>query len=187
MVEAKISDLWDPRKPYLRNLLIMTLTWQALGFTYSLISFELKYLPGDIFSNSYTSAVAEIVAKLGAGVVLMRLGMKPLFGLAFFISFLGAFNMVQLSSGQVDPLYASILIMMTKFGVSMGWVAAIICVIQLFPSNLAATAFGICNVCNKLASMTSPMVAEIAQPTPMIIVAVVTAVMGVLTQKFELN
>ena len=25
--EAKISDLWDPRKPYLRNLLIMTLTW----------------------------------------------------------------------------------------------------------------------------------------------------------------
>ena len=25
--EAKMSDLWDPRKPYLRNLLIMTLTW----------------------------------------------------------------------------------------------------------------------------------------------------------------
>ena len=27
VAEAKISDLWDPRKPYLRNLLIMTLTW----------------------------------------------------------------------------------------------------------------------------------------------------------------
>ena len=94
IAEAKISDLWDPKKPYLRNLLIMTMTWQALGFTYSLISFELKYLPGDIFSNSYTSAVAEIIAKLGAGVVLMRMGMKPLFAAAFFIAFIGAFNML---------------------------------------------------------------------------------------------
>ena len=70
---------------------------------------------------------------------------------------------------------------MTKFGVSMGWVAAIICLIQLFPSNLVATAFGICNVCNKLVAMTAPLVAEMPQPTPMIIVAVVTAIMGILT------
>ena len=123
-----MSDLWDPRKPYLRNLLIMALTWQALGFTYTLVSFELKYLPGDIFSNSYTSAVAEIIAKLGAGVVLMRLGMKPLFAAAFFIAFMGAFNLLQLSE-HADPLSASMLIMMTKFGVSMGWVAAIITLI----------------------------------------------------------
>ena len=72
----------------------MALTWQALGFTYILVSFELKYLPGDIFTNSYTSAVAEIIAKLGAGVVLMRLGMKPLFAAAFFIAFMGAFNLL---------------------------------------------------------------------------------------------
>ena len=81
-------------KPYFFNLLIMMLTWQALGFTYTLVSFELKYLPGDIFSNSYTSAIAEIFAKLGAGVVLLRVGMKPLFALSFFISFMGAFNLL---------------------------------------------------------------------------------------------
>lgn len=74
--------------------MIMTLTWQALGFTYTLVSFELKYLQGDIFMNSYNSAIAEIIAKLGAGVVLVRMGVKPLFAAAFFIAFLGAINLL---------------------------------------------------------------------------------------------
>lgn len=83
----------------------------------------MKYLQGDIFVNSYTSAVAEIIAKLGAGVVLIKLGIKPLFAAAFAIAFFGAANLLQLSE-VADPMYVSILIMMTKFGVSMGWVAA---------------------------------------------------------------
>jgi len=72
----------------------MMLTWQALGFTYTLVSFEMKYLQGDIFTNSYTSALAETVAKLGAGVVLMRLGTKTLFAMAFGIAFLGSFSLL---------------------------------------------------------------------------------------------
>lgn len=183
---ARVSDLWDLRKPYFYNLLIMTMTWQALGFTYTLVSFELKYLQGDIFVNSYTSAMAEIIAKLGAGVVLIRLGLKPLFAAAFFISFMGALNLLQLSE-HADPLFVGIFIMMTKFGVSMGWVAACLSLIELFPASLVATAFGICNVCNKLVSMIAPLVAEMAPPTPMTIVVIVTAIAGLLTQKFKLK
>ena len=164
----------------------MTITWQALGFSYTLINFELKYLPGDIYSNSYVSAIAEVIAKLGAGVVLMRLGMKPLFAAGFFIAFMGSFNLLYLGP-TVDPLFASMLIMMTKFGVSMGWVAASLCLIELFPASLVATAFGICNVCNKSVSMMGPLVAEVAPPTPMIIVATVCAIAGLLTQKFQLS
>ena len=164
----------------------MTLTWQALGFTYTLVSFELKYLQGDIFMNSYNSAIAEIIAKLGAGVVLIRLGVKPLFATAFIIAFLGAINLLQLSS-HADPIYASILIMMTKFGVSMGWVAACLSMIELFPSSLVATAFGICNVMNKSVAMIAPLVAEMPPPTPMLIVVAVTALAGLLTQQFKLN
>ena len=164
----------------------MTLTWQALGFAYTLVSFELKYLPGDIYSNSYTSAIAEIIAKLGAGFILMRVGFKPLFVLAFLISFMGAFNLLQTGS-DTDPMVASVLVMMTKFGVSMGWVAAILLTIELFPSSLVATAYGICNVLNKLVSMIAPLVAEIAPPTPMIIVAIITTIAGFLTQKFQIK
>ena len=133
--------------------------------------------------NSYASAGADIVAKLMAGVVLLRLGMKPLFAIAFLLAFTGSFNLLQLSE-HADPLYASVYIMLTKFGVSMGWVAACLCLIELFPASLVATAFGICNVCNKLASMTAPLVAEVEPPTPMLIVAIITAIAGLLTQKF---
>jgi len=157
-----------------------------LGFSGTLVSFEIKYLQGDIFVNSYTVAVAEIIAKLGAGVVLIRLGIKPLFAAAFLIAFLGAANLVQLSP-LADPMYASVLIMMTKFGVSMGWVAACLSMIELFPSSLVATAFGICNVMNKSVAMMAPLVAEVAPPTPMLIVAIVTAIAGLLTQKFQLE
>ena len=83
-------------------------------------------------------------------------------------------------------MFVSMLIMMTKFGVSMGWVPATLCLIDLFPSSLVATAFGICNVMNKLATMTAPMVAEVAPPTPMIIVAIITSIAGLLSQKFRL-
>merc|ERR1712060_417869 len=108
------------------------------------------------------------------------------FAAAFFIAFLGAINLLQLSA-HADPIYASVLITMTKFGVSMGWVAACLSMIELFPSSLVATAFGICNVMNKSVAMIAPLVAEVAPPTPMTIVAVVTAVAGLLTQKFEIN
>jgi len=47
-----------------------------------------------------------------------------------------------------------------------------------------ATAFGICNVMNKSVSMIAPLVAEVAPPTPMLIVAIVTSIAGLLTQKF---
>lgn len=84
-------------------------------------------------------------------------------------------------------MYASILIMMTKFGVSMGWVAASLSMIELFPSSLVATAFGICNVMNKSVAMIAPLVAEMPPPTPMLIVVTVTALAGVFTQQFRLN
>lgn len=146
----------------------------------------MKYLQGDIFFNSYNSALAEAVAKIGAGVVLMRMGTKPLFAMAFMIAFLGSFSLLQLQDDE-NPILVAVFIMMTKFGVSMGWVAACLCLIELFPASLVATAFGICNVSNKLVCMIAPIVAEIAPPTPMFIVAIVTFMAGFLTQKFQLN
>mmetsp|Transcript_12965 Transcript_12965/g.17466 ORF Transcript_12965/g.17466 Transcript_12965/m.17466 type:complete len:218 (+) Transcript_12965:944-1597(+) len=184
--DAKMSDLWDFNKPYLSNLLIMMLCWQALGFTNTLVSFEMKYLEGDIFINSYTAALAETIAKLGAGVVLVQLGTKPLFAAAFLIAFAGSLNLLNLTEGS-DPFLASVFIMMTKFGVSMGWVAACMCLIELFPASLVATAFGLCNVAAKLVCMVAPIVAEVKPPTPMMIVAVITAFAGLLSQKFKLQ
>ena len=181
-----MGDMWDPRKPYIGNLLIMMLCWQALGFTNTLVSFEMKYLEGDIFLNSFTAAFAETVAKLGAGVLLVKFGSKPLFAAAFLIAFMGATNLLLLHEGA-DAILASAFIMMTKFGVSMGWVAACMCLIELFPASLVATAFGLCNVSNKLVCMVAPIVAEVEPPTPMFIVSIITAIAGLLSQKFKLK
>ena len=185
-MQLQAEDLFDYKKPYLTNLVIMMLTWSALGFSYTLVAFELKYLDGDIFLNSYTVGLAETVARLLAGVILLRYGIKPLFAGAFSISVVGSITLVYMG-GAGGSLATSFNIMMTKFGVGMGWVAAFLSAIEIFPSELTGLVFGICNVCNKLVSLTAPMVAEMEPPTPLAMVAIVCTAATLLSQKFNLN
>lgn len=43
--------------------------WVTVGFSYYMVKFQLKYLPGNIYTNSVSSAGAEIGGIIGAGVV----------------------------------------------------------------------------------------------------------------------
>ena len=63
----------------------------------------MKYMEGDIFINSFTAAIAETVAKLAAGVLLVKFGTKPLFAASFLITFVGAGSLLILAEGA-DPL-----------------------------------------------------------------------------------
>ena len=42
----------------------MILVWLSASFCYYLISYQLKYLKGDIFTNGIVSSVSEILAVL---------------------------------------------------------------------------------------------------------------------------
>ena len=44
----------------LTNLVVMILVWLSASFCYYLISYQLKYLRGDIFVNGLTSSVSEL-------------------------------------------------------------------------------------------------------------------------------
>ena len=61
----------------------MALFWTAASFTYYLITFFLKYIPGNIFVNTSLAAIAEIVAYVVSGFLMKAVGIK----LAFMISF----------------------------------------------------------------------------------------------------
>ena len=42
----------------------MMYMWSAISFAYYLITFQLKYLPGDMFMNSFATAFAEMLGVL---------------------------------------------------------------------------------------------------------------------------
>ena len=162
-----------------RNLLIMIYTWSTLSFGYFLVNFELKYLQGDIYLNAYSSSVAEIIAKLTGGCVLVKFGLKPIFAFCFLIAFIGSLSLIFVT--EADDWIISFLVMVAKFGISMGWVGAYMGMILLFKTTLVGAAMGYCNVLCRLAAMAAPMVAELEAPVPMICISVLTLLGAFLT------
>ena len=167
-------------KTNLRNLLIMIYAWSTLAFGYFLVNFELKYLQGDIYKNAYTSSVAEIIAKLIGGIVLVKFGLKPIFAFCFTIACIGAVALIFVT--DANDWIISMLVMGAKFGISMGWVGCYMGMILLFKTTLVGAAMGCCNVICRLAAMAAPLIAELDAPIPMITIGVLTIIGAVITQ-----
>ena len=86
------------------------------SFGYYTLTYVLKYLGGDIFINSYTSALAEVIAKLSAGALVLKTGLNRLFLVAFSLGTLGA--LLLCFSGQEGGTFVAISVFIAKFGFS---------------------------------------------------------------------
>lgn len=71
------------------NLVCMILVWLSASFTYYLISFQLKYLKGDMFVNGIVSSVSEILAVTFSGIFLSFLGFTRTLTISYAIAFTG--------------------------------------------------------------------------------------------------
>ena len=67
----------------------MIVVWLASSFCYYLISYQLKYIHGDIFINSITSSFSEIIAYILLGILLSQIGLKKVLALSFLLSLAG--------------------------------------------------------------------------------------------------
>ena len=74
----------------------MIVQWLACSFCYYLINFLIKYLPGDIFTNGYTTSAAEVASYVASGFLLKFLNVKISFLVSHVIGFAGMFCMLML-------------------------------------------------------------------------------------------
>jgi MFS family permease len=139
----------------------------TVAFAYYLIAFELKYLHGNIYINACVTCVAEIFGKLMAGLMIVKIGLKPLYFVSFFIAAVGTALLIFFPNGS--ELHMSIFIMITRFGASMAIVGASLGTVLIIPTQLVSTAMGICNAFARTLAMLAPLIAEMAQPTPLVI------------------
>ena len=72
------------------NLLIMLILWVAASFDYFLISFQLKYIEGDVFINTIVSSSSEITAYMLSAFFYKSLGARLTFMGSFGIAISGA-------------------------------------------------------------------------------------------------
>jgi hypothetical protein len=71
------------------NLIIMTLNWTTSTFCFYLISFELQNF-GSIYSTTYASLFAIIVATFVSGVIYEKLGLKITMIASYTLGAIGA-------------------------------------------------------------------------------------------------
>ena len=72
----------------------MVFVWISSSFGYYLIGYDLKYIRGDIYNNTYSSSGSELFAFLLSGFLYKRLGLKMVLLISYVVSLAGMLALV---------------------------------------------------------------------------------------------
>jgi MFS family permease len=146
--------------------MLMIVLWSVSSLDYYLITFFMKYVPGDLYVNTSVSAISEIIAYIFSGFVYKAFGGKKAFIISYGIAAVGGFLIASMpnSSGYLIAFY----VLLAKFGISFAFNLVYLVTPTLFPTVLTTTAFGICGIFARFATILSPILAELKEPTPML-------------------
>lgn len=178
-----LKDLIKIRRHFI-NLIIITFVWVASAFNYYLINFLLKSIPGNIFLITSFCSAGEIIAYVFGGIFYQRLGIRPTLCGCFAISCIGAISILTFGSSNQKLIPG--LILFTRFGVSATFNISYLANAQLFPPIFAGTAIGICSMFAKLSTIIAPMLAEVPAPAPMIVFAIFTGAVSLISLLVQL-
>ena len=167
-------------KRHFNNLLIFIYMWIASSFNIYLVTYAMKYIPGNIYHNSLVSAVTDLPLAIIGGIVYHKLGARFTLTAAFILAIVGSVSI--LIAGNSHPDLVPIMLSFARGGVKVTFDVCYLANSTIFPAIFAGTAFGICNIGAKVATILSPMLAEVEAPTPMIVFTATATVAIVLSQ-----
>ena len=105
--------------------------WYAISFNAYLIGFYLKYFPGNLFTNSFSMAAADIAAAILSGFLIKWLRPKGAMLVAITLAIIGAFLYLFLFSYVV---YVPIFIVLCRIGDTIFISTLYVCNSKLFPT-----------------------------------------------------
>ena len=149
----------------------MTVFWSAGSFNYYIITFYLKYIPGNVYVNTSLSCIAEVFAYIGSGLLMNIFGVKLSYICAFILAAVGGILLVIFFNAEGALI--AVFILFAKFGISFTFNLSYLAPPQMFPTALCTTAFGICNIFARISTILSPLIAELPDPVPMSIFSVI--------------
>ena len=129
------------------------------------------------------SASTDIPVCILGGLLYHKLGIKITLFIAFTMSILGSVSILTL--GNTYPEFVSIMVSFAKGGGKISFDVCYLANSTLFPAIFSGTAFGICNIAAKIATILSPLVAELDPPIPMTIFTIIAAVAVLLSTMFR--
>jgi hypothetical protein len=127
----------------------------------------MKYLPGNIYSNSISGGVAEALCIALSGPLYFKLGLKMSYSILFAISCAGGLCILIIGTSS-SAIWMSVFVMLAKGGVSGCFVCSYVSTTEVFPTLFCATALGICNFVARFLTIGAPLIAEQPEPIPML-------------------
>ena len=143
---------------------MMALT--ASSFCAFMINFQMGQVQGTLVKNTIVSQSAEVAADLASGLIYLWIGPKWTFSSLFLLSVLGSTLLIfYWDNVELIPVF----IVMAKLGINGTFNCCFVASIELMPTIFSASAFGLCNVTARTATILSPIIAQMNYPTPLII------------------
>ena len=155
-------EMWHNRL-LRQNLVGSIITWAMSSFNFFMLTFFMKYFPGNIFENSLCFALSDLVAFIMSGVVSKYLRVANGFRLAFIISISGGILYLMFSK-RIE--YIPVFVVLCRIGVTMAFNLGYISVPRLFPIKFQSTVYAVVNFFAHLIACMGPIVAELDTPIP---------------------
>lgn len=150
-----------------KNVCIMAYMWAMCSFCYYMIVFYLKYLPGDIYSNTFASSGTDCLSVVTSGIIYKKLGVRKTFTFLLIFSVIG--SLLIIFFGEKNEAFMPFFVVVAKWGISGSFIVVYISMVDIFPTLFLATAFGMCNFLARVLTIVAPQVAELEPPVPMIV------------------
>ena len=147
------------------NLIGCVLLWSMCSFNFYMLTFFMKYFPGNIFENSLCFAFSDLIAFTLSGLVIRYTTVVRGYKLAFLISSIGGVLYILFSN---MPVLIPVFLCLSRMGVTMAFNMGYISVPRLFPVKFQSTVYAIVNLFAHIIACFAPLVAEIPPPVPFI-------------------
>jgi len=137
----------------------MIVVWVSSSFGYYLISYQVKYLKGNLYLNGVILTLSEIAAYAFSAFILKKLGLKQTFVLSYALATVGMLCLILITTN--NKYVIGMFIIGCRFGVSQTFNLAFIGNQLLFSISIVATSFGFCNAFARFATIFAPYIAEL--------------------------
>ena len=140
---------------------MISMIWLASSFDNYLVLFEMQYFPGNVFVNTAAGAVSDILAFATGGILLGFISFERTLKLSFFIGICGGLAICFMTSASGSGWMFPVCVLIAKFGISSAYNMSYMSNGLFFPTQIAATTLGICNIFARSATIFAPFIAAV--------------------------
>lgn len=139
----------------------MFLTWSSCLFSFALINFFIKYMPGDIYINVMLSGLSACSLLIESEIIgFIDIKKLQVFSLLIIFASSVCLSMFEKDT-QYEFLFASLLLV-AKIGTNMTLGCCYSIHSDLFPTYFMTNSFGICNFFSRSITALAPLMAEMS-------------------------